>query len=77
MDMTKLLTIAVDVVVTNDIIVHTVNAMERHADASKWLSHDIHKCARSHTHRGDAGGGLCSLIISVIIDQQPCRTCHE
>ena len=61
MDMTKLLTIAVDIVVTGGIIVHTVNAMERHADASKWLSHDIHKCARSHTHRGDAGGGLCSF----------------
>lgn len=41
--MTKLLTFAVDVVVTNGIIVHTMNAMERHADASKWLSRDIHK----------------------------------
>jgi hypothetical protein len=49
--MTKLLTFAVDVVVTNGIIVHTMNAMERHADASKWLSRDIHKpCILAHSH---------------------------
>lgn len=46
--MTKLLTIAVDVV-TNGIILHTMNAMERHVDASKWLSCDIHKLAPTHT----------------------------
>uniref|UniRef100_A0A2N9FUA2 C2 domain-containing protein n=1 Tax=Fagus sylvatica TaxID=28930 RepID=A0A2N9FUA2_FAGSY len=50
------------------IIVHT-KCMKRHADASQWRS--------LYTHTQDAGGGLCSLMIIIIIFQRHCHTCYD